>query len=187
MCCGSDSCHTQTEVRGELGTPACSLERVESVEASDAFNTLDLLYTDQGKLMEAEEMYRRALDGKEKAWGREHTSTLSTINNLGTLYKDQGKLVEAENMYRRALDGYEKARGLDHPSTLTIANNLYLLKSNQGEQERGKEAFRQVLDGNEKTADTEKHSRSLPSSARSISIRLKAGVRRLKHGAVNRS
>lgn len=93
------------------------LERVESVEASDAFHNLDLLYTDQGKLTEAEEMYRRVLDGKEKAWGREHTSTLSTVNNLGTLYKDQGKLVEAENIYRRALDGYEKARGLDYLST----------------------------------------------------------------------
>lgn len=70
---------------------------------------------------------------------------------------------------------------------LTIANNLCLLESNQGEQEGGKEAFRQVLDGNEKAADTEKHSRSLPLLARSILIRLKAGVRRLKHGAVNRS
>ena len=163
------------------------LERVESVEASDAFHNLGLLYADQGKLVEAEEMYRRALDGKEKAWGREHTSTLDTVNNLGILYKDQGKLVEAEEMYRRALDGYKKARGPDHPTTLTIANNLYLLESSQGEQEGGKETFQQVLDGDEKAADTDKYSQSLPSSARSIMIRLKAGVRRPKHGAVNRS
>ncbi len=54
-------------------------------------------------------MYRRALDGKEKAWGPEHTSTLTTVNNLGLLYADQGKLAEAEKMYRRALDGKEKA------------------------------------------------------------------------------
>jgi hypothetical protein len=31
-------------------------------------------------------MYNRALAGKEKAWGPEHTSTLDTVNNLGSLY-----------------------------------------------------------------------------------------------------
>ncbi|TVY13910.1 Protein SERAC1, partial [Lachnellula arida] len=36
------------------------------------------LYADQGKLVEAERMYQRALQGYEKAWGPEHTSTLDT-------------------------------------------------------------------------------------------------------------
>jgi len=34
-------------------------------------------------------MYQRALQGKEKAWGPEHTSTLSTVNNIGVIYHDQ--------------------------------------------------------------------------------------------------
>jgi len=46
-------------------------------------------------------MYRRALKGKEKAWGPEHTSTLNMVNNLGNLYADQGKMKAAEAMYRR--------------------------------------------------------------------------------------
>ena len=29
-------------------------------------------------MAEAEKMYQRALEGREKAWGPEHTSTLST-------------------------------------------------------------------------------------------------------------
>lgn len=53
------------------------------------------LYADQGRLDKAEEMYERALQGKEKAWGPEHTSTLNTVNNLGLLYADQGRLDEA--------------------------------------------------------------------------------------------
>ncbi|KAF2022638.1 hypothetical protein EK21DRAFT_14062, partial [Setomelanomma holmii] len=53
-------------------------------------------------------MYQRALEGKEKTWGREHTSTLDTVNNLGTLYKALGRMEEAEQMYQRALEGYEK-------------------------------------------------------------------------------
>ena len=70
---------------------------------------LGILYAKQGKLVEAEQMYQRALQGYEKAWGPEHTSTLDTVNNLGVLYAKQGKLVEAEQMYQRALQGKEKA------------------------------------------------------------------------------
>ena len=92
-----------------------------------AFHQLGLLYADQGKLVEAEQMYMRALQGNEKAWGPEHTSTLSTVNNLGNLYADQDKLVEAEQMYMRALQGYEKAWGPEYTSTLSTVNNLGLL------------------------------------------------------------
>jgi len=31
-------------------------------------------------------MYRWALDGYEKAWGPDYTSTFDTVNNLGLLY-----------------------------------------------------------------------------------------------------
>lgn len=63
------------------------------------FHGLGNLYSDQGKLKEAEEMFQRALVGYEKALGPDHTSILNTVNNLGILYFDQGKLKEAEEMY----------------------------------------------------------------------------------------
>ena len=75
--------------------------------------SLGFLYADQGRHQEAEAMYNRALQGYEKAWGPEHTSTLDTVNNLGSLYKDQGRHQEAEAMYNRALQGKEKALGQD--------------------------------------------------------------------------
>ena len=59
-------------------------------------------------MLEVEAMYRWALEGYEKAWGPEHTSTLNTVNNLGLLYAEQSKMQEAEAMYQRALEGYEK-------------------------------------------------------------------------------
>ncbi|KAN0087302.1 P-loop containing nucleoside triphosphate hydrolase protein [Elaphomyces granulatus] len=48
-----------------------------------ALHMLGVLYANQGKLDEAEKMYRRALQGKEKTWGPDHTSTLATVSNLG--------------------------------------------------------------------------------------------------------
>jgi hypothetical protein len=55
---------------------------VEHTSTLNTVNNLGLLYVDQGKMMEAEEMYMRVLRGKEKAWGVEHTSTLNTVNSL---------------------------------------------------------------------------------------------------------
>ena len=118
------------------------LYRIIDDEASWIFYNLGLLYSDQGKLKEAEEMHQRALQGKEKALGPDHTSTLGTVNNLGILYSDQGKLEEAEEMYQRALQGYEKALG--------IVNNLGILYSDQGKLKEAEEMYQRTLQGKEK-------------------------------------
>ena len=76
------------------------------------------LYSGQGKLEEAEDLYRRALKRYEKAWGPDHRYTLSTVDGLGVLYGKQGKLNEAEDMFRRALKGYAKELGQDTTFTL---------------------------------------------------------------------
>jgi hypothetical protein len=101
-------------------------------------------------MAEAEEMYMRALRGKEKAWGAEHTSTLITVNNLGNLYVDQGKMAEAEEMYMRALRGYEKAWGAEHTSTLDTVNNLGILYKSQGKMAEAEEMCMRALCGYEK-------------------------------------
>ncbi|CAG9955490.1 unnamed protein product [Clonostachys rosea f. rosea IK726] len=62
-------------------------------------------------------MYNRALQGYEKAWGPEHTSTLGTVNNLGLLYYNQGRLKEAEEIvktYPPALNTRENLADLLH-------------------------------------------------------------------------
>jgi tetratricopeptide (TPR) repeat protein len=69
--------------------------------ALNTVNNLGILYWDQGKLAEAEQMYVRALTRYEKALGPDHPSTLDTVNFLGVLYRAQGKLAEAEQMHQR--------------------------------------------------------------------------------------
>ncbi|KAM7213696.1 hypothetical protein V8F06_010895, partial [Rhypophila decipiens] len=141
--------------------------------AIDAMNMLGNLYADQGRLTEAESMYQwalegyekalgrdhtstlttaesmyqRALEGKEKALGRDHTSTLTTVNNLGNLYADQGRLTEAESMYQRALEGKEKALGRDHTLTLDTVNNLGLLYADQGRLTEAESMYQRALSG----------------------------------------
>jgi tetratricopeptide (TPR) repeat protein len=122
----------------------------DDTTAIDAMHMLGLLYADQGRLTEAESMYQRALEGKEKALGQDHTSTLNTVSNLGNLYADQGRLTEAESMYERALEGYEKVLGRDHTSTLSTVNNLGLLYANQGRLAEAESMYERALEGKEK-------------------------------------
>ncbi|KUL82145.1 hypothetical protein ZTR_10702 [Talaromyces verruculosus] len=104
----------------------------------------------RGNLGKAEKIYQWALEGREKAWGPDHTSTLVTINNLGLLYANQGKLAEAEKMYQRALEGKEKAWGPDHTSTLDTVNNLGLLYADQGKLAEAEKMYQRALEGYEK-------------------------------------
>ncbi|KAF2804503.1 uncharacterized protein BDZ99DRAFT_153321 [Mytilinidion resinicola] len=119
------------------------------------FQSLGDLLSGEDRLKEAEEMYDRALQGKEKALGAEHTSTLNTVNNLGLLYADQGRLDKAEEMYNRALQGCEKALGAEHTSTLSTVNNIGNLYKAQGWLDKAEEMYNRALQGCEKALGAE--------------------------------
>jgi tetratricopeptide (TPR) repeat protein len=121
----------------------------------NAIHGLGMLYVDQGKLAEAEEMYQRALQGKEKALGPEHTSTLETVNHFGSLYRVQDKLAEAEEIYQRALQGREKILGPEHISTLDSVHNLGCLYRDQGKLAKAEEMYQRALLGTEKALGPE--------------------------------
>ena len=134
--------------------PKVPFNKEESL-LGNAYHVVGDLYRRQAKLREAEEMYVRALAGKEKALKSEHTSTLDTVNSLGKWYIDQGKLKEAEDMHVRALMGYEKALGPEH--TLTIGTILFLGNSYkyQGRLGEAKDMYVQALAGYEKALGPE--------------------------------
>ncbi|KGQ07153.1 Nephrocystin-3 [Beauveria bassiana D1-5] len=129
------------------------LEYTINMEVADgtawAFHRLGTLYSDQGRLREAETTYKRALDGCD-AWDPKHTLTLRTINNLGILYTYQDRLREAEAMYKRALDVYEKALGPNHTLALRTVNNLGTLYVDQGRLQEAETMYKRALDGKEK-------------------------------------
>jgi len=96
-------------------------------------------------------MYQRALQGFEKAWGPEHTSTLDTVNNLGLLYQTLERLDEAEKMYQRALQGYDGALGQETVKTyipsLNTCQNLAALLQHIGRVKEAEELYLQALSG----------------------------------------
>ena len=107
-------------------------------------------------------MYKRALKGKEKAWGEEHTLTLNTVHNLGLLYADLGQHREAEEMYKRALKGYKKAWGEEHTSTLNTVNNLGNLYAALGQHREAEEMYKRALEGYARAVGSNRFSTYVP-------------------------
>jgi pentatricopeptide repeat protein len=92
------------------------------------------LFLDQGKHSEAEKVFQRAPQGKEKTWIIDHLSTHNTVNSLVILYRKLGRLDEAEKMYQRALQGYETALGQEAVKTYIPALNTSQNLANLYEQ-----------------------------------------------------
>eukprot|EP00808_Paulinella_micropora_P014461 g41167.t1 len=110
-------------------------------------NCVAVLLRDQGKQVEAEPLYRRALAGHEEELGATHPDKLTSVN-LAVLLRNQGKLAEAEP-YRRALAGREEKLGATHPDTLATVNNLAVLLSDQGKLAEAEPLYRRALAGRE--------------------------------------
>ena len=75
----------------------------------NAVDELAQLLHDQGKLADAQPLYRRALDGREQQLGAQHADTLISVHNLALLLQAQGKPAEAEPLMRRYAGSREMA------------------------------------------------------------------------------
>ncbi|CAI6225891.1 unnamed protein product [Periconia digitata] len=62
-------------------------------------------------------MNRRALEGSEKALGKEHHDKLTSVYCLAFLLHRWGRYEEAMLLYKRASSGYITTLGPDHPRT----------------------------------------------------------------------
>jgi tetratricopeptide (TPR) repeat protein len=65
-------------------------------------NNLALVYADQSKHGEAEELYKRALAIREKALGANHLDVARTLNNMAVLYEGRGESGSALAYSRKA-------------------------------------------------------------------------------------
>jgi tetratricopeptide (TPR) repeat protein len=79
---------------------------------------------------EAEVLYRRALDERERADDR--CEVALTLNGLAAVVRFAGRPEEAEALFERALDLLRAERGETHPDTATVRNNLAMLYNATG-------------------------------------------------------
>jgi hypothetical protein len=82
----------------------------------------------QGKYEAAEEMNRRALEGKEKVLGKEHPDTLISVWCLADLLERMSREADAVLLYERAIAGLSTSLGTRHPHTLQCHRSLKRLQ-----------------------------------------------------------
>ena len=112
---------------------------------------LGSIFQDQEKLDEAEPLFRRSFEGREKALGAEHEDTQESMFSLGDLLSCQGNLDEAEVLCRRCLEVRESVLGGDEgDNTLVLINNLASVLDKQGKFHEAELLLKRALEGREK-------------------------------------
>ncbi|KAL2855615.1 purine and uridine phosphorylase [Aspergillus pseudodeflectus] len=120
------------------------------LEIYTAIHDLACLYLSQGMLRQAQQLYERALAGKEDILGPDHISTLETVNNLGIVHTNRRNTEAAGKMCQRALLGRENALGPHHASTLHSVNALAFFHMKEGNLSRAEALYKRALTGFEK-------------------------------------
>jgi tetratricopeptide (TPR) repeat protein len=91
-----------------------------------AMNFMGFIAHDEGRAVDAETWYRRALDA----------GNTSALYNLGVLFEEQGQVAAAEGFYRRAVDA-------GHTHSLAL---LGVLLERRGEAAAAEDAFQRAVD-----------------------------------------
>src|SRR5271167_4300676 len=98
-------------VAGDPGKDA----RAQSSRRRVSAENLAALYEEQGRLAEAEPLYKRALTIRGKTLRPDDPDLVHSLSALADLYHEQGRNDEAEPLLKRSLTIQEKAQGPDHP------------------------------------------------------------------------
>jgi len=102
---------------------------------------------------QAEPLYQRALDIRERVLSSDHPDTAASLDHLAGLYRVMGQYEKAEPLFQRALDIKERVRGPDHLSIEITLNNLALLYKQMGQYEKAEPLFQRALDINDRMRD----------------------------------
>jgi serine/threonine protein kinase/tetratricopeptide (TPR) repeat protein len=105
---------------------------------------LALTLVSQGKLAEAETLYRKTIEAGRRS---NHTNDLANLlGGLGDLIRDQGKLAQAEPLYREGLDICRKASPDNFGVRQWLATGLALTLRSQGKLNGAEALYRETIE-----------------------------------------
>ncbi|CAZ86084.1 unnamed protein product [Tuber melanosporum] len=124
----------------------------------------------RGRYEEAENIFRRVLEGREKVLGSDHLDTLTSAHNLALVLGQLGRHNEAEKLNRalvwildalgkydegertnkRVLDTRQRVLGPGHPDTLSSLHKHGVMLQRLGRYAEAEKYYRHALEGREK-------------------------------------
>ena len=100
--------------------------------ASRLLANVAVMLKNQGRLAEAEALYREYLAAWRAKGGDRHANALAALANLAVNLREQGKPAEAEPLFREPLAAEREVNGNDALSTMQDAGNLGKVLLEQG-------------------------------------------------------
>ncbi len=117
----------------------------ENQNISALYTNLGNVYYNQGKYVQAEKYYQKALNIRLKVLEETHPDMAKSYNNLGCVYNNLGKYTQAEEYYQKALNIRLKVLEETHPDMAKSYNNLGVIYNHQGKYAQAEEYYKKAL------------------------------------------
>lgn len=143
-------CHQLYTGKMKMGLAEERVRRAQHLPETDAkslaahSDLADALSAD-GKHSEAEIVYRKVLALRQRLFGAEHPSTLSTAHQLAGCLRYQCKFEEAIKLHKNNLRSQRRVLGMEHRSTLGTKSDLATALQENGQLEEAEKMFRTTL------------------------------------------
>ena len=103
------------EAKVTYRTALALFERIgDRSHAAKIYNSLAIVARTEGRIDEAEGLYRSSIDARMGVDGRANPDVASVLSNLGRLLADADRLEEAEEVLERSVEMHAEVFGQDH-------------------------------------------------------------------------
>jgi DNA polymerase III delta prime subunit len=89
-----------------------------------AWRTASLVYNNEGRWTESEELQMWIVESSKNIFGEEHPNTLKSMKVLASAYMNQGRWKQAGELHVKRLETWSRVLGDAHPSTLKCIDDL---------------------------------------------------------------
>jgi hypothetical protein len=129
--------------------------RSNSISTLEAFDLLGYVLMCQGLHQQAQKVFQWTDESKEAVFGREHSSTLSTMVFLVNAHTNQERWKEAEVLRVQASSIIARILGEEHPNTLFCRRNLAYIFIHNRQLGEAEELTVQLLEAARRTLNNE--------------------------------
>ncbi len=137
----------QRAARNHMETAVELLRRVhgpENAEVAETMLALAALLQNQGRLREAEAVFREVLEIRKETLGENDPKTISARQNIALILTDQGRYEEAESIVTEVLEKRRRILGEEAPETLETRQLLAELLHKRGEHVAAESLLRET-------------------------------------------
>ena len=97
-----------------------------------------------GRFAEADALFRRSIDIRERTYGKTHHNLATALDNLGVPFLRQGKQAGAQELFRRAISIRENYLGPNHELVAVSEIHLAQAMRDSGRKTEARRHFRRA-------------------------------------------